>query len=94
MRPVSVRDVLVDVQVTRAEKADPHNPKHIAAPFSGVVTLSVEVGADVKEGSVVATIEAMKMEAAISTPVAGVVGRLAIPKTQQVEAGDLLVELL
>ena len=94
MRPVSVRDNSVDVQVTRAEKADPHNPKHIAAPFSGVVTLSVEVGADVKEGSVVATIEAMKMEAAISTPVAGVVGRLAIPKTQQVEAGDLLVELL
>jgi pyruvate carboxylase len=94
MRPVSVRDISVDVQVTRAEKADPHNPKHIAAPFSGVVTLSVEVGSDLKEGSVVATIEAMKMEAAISTPVAGVVGRLAIPKTQQVEAGDLLVELL
>ena len=31
------------------------------------------------------------MEAAITSPVAGVVERLAIPKTQQVEAGDLLV---
>jgi len=31
------------------------------------------------------------MEAAITTPVAGVVTRLAIPKTQQVEAGDLIV---
>jgi pyruvate carboxylase len=35
----------------------------------------------------------MKMEAAISSPVAGIVARVAIPKTQQVEAGDLLVEL-
>jgi len=93
MRPVSVRDTSVTVHVTRAEKADPQNPRHIAAPFSGVVTLSVGVGDELAEGSVVATIEAMKMEAAISTPVKGVVSRLAIPATQQVEAGDLLVEL-
>jgi pyruvate carboxylase len=53
----------------------------------------VEVGQEVPLGGVVATIEAMKMEAAISTPVAGVVNRLAIAKTQQVEAGDLIVEL-
>ena len=33
----------------------------------------------------------MKMEAAITTPVAGTVARLAIPVTQQVDAGDLLV---
>ena len=37
------------------------------------------------------TTEAMKMEAAITTPVAGRIARLAIPTTQQVEAGDLLV---
>ena len=42
-------------------------------------------------GQTVATIEAMKMEAAITTPVAGTVVRLAIPVTQQVDAGDLLV---
>jgi pyruvate carboxylase len=40
---------------------------------------------------VVASIEAMKMEAAITAPVAGTVKRLAILPTQQVEAGDLLV---
>jgi pyruvate carboxylase len=33
----------------------------------------------------------MKMEAAITTPVAGTIERRAIPTTQQVEAGDLLV---
>jgi pyruvate carboxylase len=94
LRPVSVRDNSVEAQVTRVEKADPANPHHIGAPFSGVVTLVVEVGQNLAEGAIVATIEAMKMEAAISTSVAGVVSRLAIPLTQQVEAGDLLLELL
>jgi pyruvate carboxylase len=93
LRPVGVRDKSISVVLTQAEKADPTNPKHVAAPFSGVVTLSVVVGDQVKPGAPVATIEAMKMEAAISAPVAGVVQRLAIPHTQQVEAGDLIVVL-
>ena len=93
MRPVMVRDRAIKVVVTQAEKADPANPKHIAAPFSGVVTLGVAPGDEVVQGGVVATIEAMKMEAAISSQVAGIVARVAIPKTQQVEAGDLLLEL-
>jgi pyruvate carboxylase len=93
MRPVMVRDRAIKVVVTQAEKADPANPKHIAAPFSGVVTLGVAPGDEVAQGGVVATIEAMKMEAAISSQVAGIVARVAIPKTQQVEAGDLLLEL-
>jgi pyruvate carboxylase len=93
MRPVSVRDKSVAAVETQAEKADPATPQQVAAPFSGVVTLSVSVGDQLKAGAPVATIEAMKMEAAISAPVAGTVKRLAIPRTQQVEAGDLIVEL-
>lgn len=93
MRPLSVRDVSVEVSVPTVEKADPDNPRHVAAPFSGVVTLGVAVGDVVGAGSPVATIEAMKMEAAISTPVSGVVRRVAIQRTQKVEAGDLLVEM-
>jgi len=45
----------------------------------------------VTAGQAVATIEAMKMEAAITTPVAGTVQRLAIHHAQAVEGGDLLV---
>jgi len=93
MRPVTVRDSSIKVTLTQTEKADPDNPRHIAAPFSGVVTLGVEVGESVSPGMVVATIEAMKMEAAISASIVGVIQRLAIPRTQQVEAGDLLMEL-
>lgn len=93
MRPVMVRDSSITVTLTQTEKADPNNPRHIAAPFSGVVTLAVAVGDTVSPGTVVATIEAMKMEAGISASIEGIVARLAIPKTQQVEAGDLLIEL-
>jgi pyruvate carboxylase len=93
MRPISIRDTSIDVQVIHAEKADPQNPRHVAAPFSGVVTVSADVGDAVAEGDVVATIEAMKMEAGISAAVSGVVARWAIPKTQQVEAGDLILEI-
>ena len=35
----------------------------------------------------------MKMEAAITSPIAGTVNRLAIGRTQAVEGGDLLLEI-
>ncbi|KQO99738.1 pyruvate carboxylase [Leifsonia sp. Leaf264] len=91
LRPVFVRDRSIAVESKAAEKADANQPGQVAAPFSGVVTLQVEVGASVQAGQAVASIEAMKMEAAITSPIAGVVERVAIPRTQQVDAGDLLV---
>ncbi|GAB3609524.1 pyruvate carboxylase [Humibacter ginsengiterrae] len=91
LRPVFVRDRSITVETKAAEKADVSVPGHIAAPFSGVITLQVEVGDRVVAGTPVASIEAMKMEAAIASPVSGTVTRLAVPKTQQVDAGDLLV---
>jgi pyruvate carboxylase len=91
MRPVTVPDRSVTVDIPRAEKADATRPDHIPAPFAGVVTAKVGPGDAVEAGDVVATIEAMKMEAAITCPVAGTVGRLAIVSPQAVEAGDLLL---
>ncbi|MFZ5871557.1 MAG: pyruvate carboxylase subunit B, partial [Actinomycetota bacterium] len=93
LRPVQVRDRSVTVDVKAAEKADPSRPGHVAAPFSGVVTLQVAEGDAVEAGQTVATIEAMKMEASITAPVAGTVARLAIGGVQQVEGGDLVVVL-
>ncbi|HZI96823.1 MAG TPA: pyruvate carboxylase [Actinomycetales bacterium] len=91
LRPVQVRDRSVEVDVKVAERADPDEPGQIAAPFAGVVTLAVAESADVKGGDTVATIEAMKMEASITTPVAGTVARLALGEVQQVEGGDLVL---
>ncbi|NMN93893.1 pyruvate carboxylase [Antrihabitans stalactiti] len=90
LRPVSVRDRSIESEVPAAEKADKTNPAHIPAPFAGVVTLSIAVGDKIKAGDAVATIEAMKMEAAITAPRSGTVSRVAISKVQQVEGGDLL----
>jgi pyruvate carboxylase len=93
MRPVSIRDESVTTDVKAAERADRANPKHVAAPFAGVVTLQVGEGDKVESGQTVATIEAMKMEASITAQQGGTVGRMAIGKVQQVEGGDLLLEL-
>jgi len=93
IRPVQVRDESVASEVKAAEKADRSDPGHVAAPFAGVVTLQVEQGQTVSDGQTVATIEAMKMEASITAQRAGTVRRLAIGTVQQVEGGDLLLEL-
>ncbi|MEI2810700.1 MAG: pyruvate carboxylase [Nocardioides sp.] len=93
LRPISVRDRSVATVVAAAEKADPNRPGHIAAPFQGAVTVTVSVGDEVAAGDVVATIEAMKMEASITTPVAGTVERIALTGTQSVEGGDLVLVL-
>ncbi|WP_354567463.1 pyruvate carboxylase [Glaciihabitans sp. UYNi722] len=93
LRPVFIRDRGIAVENKSAEKADAAKPGHVAAPFSGVVTLQVAEGDTVELGQSVASIEAMKMEAAITAALGGTVRRLAVPKTQQVDGGDLLLEI-
>lgn len=91
LRPVVVRDRSIAIDVPAAEKADRANPDHIAAPFAGVVTVAAEVGRQVEAGQTIATIEAMKMEAAVTSPKSGKVARIAVSQTAQVEGGDLLM---
>jgi pyruvate carboxylase len=91
LRPVQVRDESIAVDVRQAERADVSAPGHVAAPFAGVVSLAVDVGQEINPGTVIATIEAMKMEASITSQVGGTVQRLAIGAQQQVEGGDLLI---
>jgi pyruvate carboxylase len=90
LRPVTVRDYSIQVAVASAEKADPSNPSHTAAPFTGVVTPKVAVGDQVLVGQVIASIEAMKMEASITSSVAGRVVRLGVAGPTPVEGGDLI----
>ncbi|MFD6351820.1 pyruvate carboxylase [Nocardia tengchongensis] len=93
LRPIQVRDRSIASEIPTAEKADKTNAGHIAAPFAGVVTLAVAEGDSVAAGDTIGTIEAMKMEAAITAPRGGTVRRVAIAKVQQVEGGDLLVDV-
>ncbi|GAB3711616.1 pyruvate carboxylase [Mariniluteicoccus flavus] len=91
LRPIRVRDRSIKVESVAAERADTSNPGHVAAPFAGAVSVTVAVGDTVEAGGQVATIEAMKMEAAITSPIAGTVERLAVKGIQSVEGGDLVV---
>lgn len=91
MRQVFVVDEHATVEHTQAEKADKTLVGHVAAPFSGTVSVKVQAGDSVLSGQPIASIEAMKMEAAITAPVDGTVERIAFVGPQAVESGDLLL---
>ncbi len=93
LRPINMRDDSVQVEVKEAEKANPEKPGHIAAPFAGSATVKVLEGQHVEAGQPVAMIEAMKMEATITTPVSGTVSRVLLRETRHVEARDLMLEI-
>ncbi len=93
LRPIDVVDRSVATDIVEAEKADPARPEHVAAPFRGVVNVSVEAGDELAAGDSVGVIEAMKMESHITAPFDGSVIRVAIGAAASVEPGDLIMVL-
>jgi biotin carboxyl carrier protein len=66
--------------------------KDIKAPISGKVKdVFAEVGSKVKEGQIVAVIEAMKMEIQIKSPSAGTIKEIKAYKDQPIKTGDIVV---
>jgi acetyl-CoA/propionyl-CoA carboxylase biotin carboxyl carrier protein len=66
----------------------------LTSPMPGtVVAVSVEDGSDVAAGTVVVTVEAMKMEHALTAPVDGVV-ELLVAAGDQVKVGQLLARII
>ena len=92
-RPIAVRDRSVDVRSTRARRADPADPGHVASGLPGVVMLKVAAGDAVEKGQPLAVVEAMKMESTVTSPRAGTVQEVAVDSGAAVEAGDLLLVL-
>jgi len=93
-RTVEVADSSAKLTVKAHAKADPTNPKHVAAPMLGqVISISVEAGQAVEKGDVLLSLEAMKMEALLRAEAPGVVASVSASVGMRVEAGDLLVEL-
>ncbi|MEM8981145.1 MAG: pyruvate carboxylase [Pseudomonadota bacterium] len=74
-------------------KAELGNPNHIGAPMPGVVaSVATQAGATVKEGDLLLTIEAMKMETGIHADRDAVIKALNVTAGAQIDAKDLLVE--
>ncbi len=59
-----------------------------------VASIAVSVGHKVKEGETLVTLEAMKMFAAVSAPIAGTVQEICVKVGESVDSKDLLVRLV
>ena len=94
-------EAVVDGQQWRFAEPDPFTASATAAgdgalvaPMPGTVTgVAVQVGDTVTEGTVVVTIEAMKMELALKAPFDGTVTSLAVAVGDPVALGALLAEV-
>jgi len=66
--------------------------KEIKVPISGKITnVFVAAGTEVKEGSILASVQAMKMENQIKSPRSGKIREIKVMKNQSVKAGEILV---
>ena len=93
-RVIRVPDRLVKSTTVQRPKADADNPDHIGAPMPGVVaTVAVQAGAIVKQGDLLLTIEAMKMETGIHAERDATVKVVHVQPGTQIDAKELLVEL-
>ncbi|QQA44038.1 pyruvate carboxylase [Pelagovum pacificum] len=74
-------------------KAELGNANHLGAPMPGVVaTVAVQAGAKVKEGDMLLTIEAMKMETGLHAERDATVKAVHVQPGAQIDAKDLLIE--
>ena len=93
-RTVELANRLATASVTAHPKADLSNPNHVAAPMPGkVVEISVRPGDTVEKGTVLLTIEAMKMQMLLRAEGPGTVASIPATVGLQIETQDLLLEL-
>ncbi|MEZ4215718.1 MAG: pyruvate carboxylase [Myxococcota bacterium] len=91
---VSVRSASLASTVQEHRKADPDDPRHVAAPLTGLVaSYSHEVGDRVAAGERLCVIEAMKMETNVFGTIDAKLAEIVVPAGERVEAGDLLALL-
>jgi pyruvate carboxylase subunit B len=88
--PVTGKPVIVEEQ-----KQPEEAPQHaIVSPMQGMIlTIKVKVGDSVKEGDVVATVEAMKMHNDIRSTLDGKVKKIYTFQGEVINAGDVLMSL-
>jgi pyruvate carboxylase len=92
-RTIRVPDRKAAASATKRPKAETGNPNHIGAPMPGVVaSVAVKAGTKVKQGDLLLTIEAMKMETGIHADRDATVAAVHVTPASQIDAKDLLVE--
>lgn len=75
-------------------KAELGNANHVGAPMPGVVaSVAAEAGKKVKQGDLLLTIEAMKMESGLHADRDATIKAVHVTPGAQIDAKDLLIEL-
>ncbi len=93
-RDVRVPDRALKAAKLAHPKADAANPGHIGAPMPGkVVQVVVSSGQQVARGQKLVSIEAMKMETSVFSPLSGRVREVLVRPGQPVQGRDLLLIL-
>ncbi|MCI2394500.1 pyruvate carboxylase [Aliiroseovarius sediminis] len=93
-RVIRVPNRLFKATAVKRPKAEDGNLNHVGAPMPGVVaTIAAIEGQQVREGDLLLTIEAMKMETGIHADRDAVVKAVHVQPGSQIDAKDLLVEL-
>ncbi|KJZ20937.1 pyruvate carboxylase [Loktanella sp. S4079] len=93
-RAIRVMNRLAAAEKVSRPKAEAGNPDHIGAPMPGVVaSVAVTAGKEVKEGDLLLTIEAMKMETGIHAERDAIIKAVHVQPGGQIDAKDLLIEL-
>lgn len=93
-REVAVRDPNASEKTRQVVQADESDPRQVGASIPGMVSkLHVQPGDAVEENQVLMTIEAMKMETAVTACTAGKVREIRVKEGQAVKAKELLMLL-
>ena len=92
-RVIRVPNRLVKSTTAARPKAEDGNANHVGAPMPGVVaSVAAQAGKEVKEGDLLLTIEAMKMETGIHAERDAMIKAVHVQPAGQIDAKDLLVE--
>ena len=93
-REAAILDRSVPSKAKARPKADPADPLQVGAPIPGLITsLAVSLGARVKRGDKLLTLEAMKMQTTIYAAGDGTVDAIYAQVGETVESKDLLLRL-
>ena len=93
-RVIRVPNRKIKSQTAARAKIEVGNLAHIGAPMPGVVaSVAAKVGMEVREGDLLLTIEAMKMETGIHAERDAIIKALHVSVGSQIDAKDLLIEL-
>jgi pyruvate carboxylase len=93
-REVAVVDHALELEAPLHPKADPDKLGHVGASMPGMVfNVAVHEGDAVVPGQKLLTLEAMKMQTAVTAEIEGRIAKLHVHAGTQVETGDLLVTI-